>query len=125
MSAVKEPKQKLFKLPNRVTWVKAKLRNASIQWPAKTEAFRRVRIERGLYKCQECNTVMERRKLQADHREPVVAIEKGWTNFDDYINRLFCDVEGYNILCETCHENKTTLENSLRTHYKKLAKKKK
>ena len=49
-----------------------------------------------------------------DHIDPVVNPETGFTTFDDYIERMFCGVAGFQVLCKSCHDAKTYLENQLR-----------
>lgn len=121
----KEEKLKSFKLPNRNSWVKAKLRNASIQWPAKTEAKRLARVSRGIYKCAMCQEARFREKeIQLDHIKPVVGIKEGFTTWDQYIERLLPDVQGYQVLCLSCHSIKTDLENKMRVKLKKSLDKK-
>jgi 5-methylcytosine-specific restriction endonuclease McrA len=110
---------------NKITWAKAKLRNASIQWPPGNEAIKRSRIERGVYQCADCKQPFKRNQIHKDHKNPVVDVEKGFTTLDEWVDRLLVDVEGYQILCEQCHNNKSSLENEMRKYYKKKQKKKK
>jgi hypothetical protein len=66
-----------------------------------------------MFKCAGCLDLYEKEDTQADHINPVVDI-KGFTNWDQYINALFCQPSGYQILCKTCHLSKTLSENSQR-----------
>ena len=100
----------------------ATLRRASYRWSARTEAMRLARIERGLYKCAHCKGEFKRKQVHVDHINPVIDIKKGFTNWDDFINRLFCKVEQFQVLCEQCHSAKTSTERSLRTIYRKKRK---
>lgn len=45
-----------------------------------------------------------------DHIDPVVDPKKGFTSWDDLIERLFCEKEGLQLLCPECHEEKTADE---------------
>lgn len=60
--------------------------------------------------------------MELDHIAPVVDPKTGFTNFDDYINRLYCEVSGFQVICETCHDIKSASEGQVR---KKKRKKKK
>lgn len=103
------------------------LRKGTYRWGPRSEAFKRARIERGLYKCELCGELRKNKDIVADHKEPVVPVT-GFTNFDDYIKRMFCSTEGFNIICKnTCHIEKTARENAERKIYRKkaLTKKKK
>lgn len=107
---------------NRNTWVKTKLRSASLLWPARAEAIKAARAERGKYKCAECRELFIRSQIQLDHINPVVDPKTGWTTFDDFINRLFCDAEGFRVLCRQCHDSITMVQDSMRSYYAKKRK---
>lgn len=108
----KKPK----KGPSRETFAKGCLRRGSLMWKPISECRRLARVERGLYKCAICEGHFPAKQTQVDHREPVVDIIKGFTTWDDYINRLFCDIDGLDLLCTNCHEAKTTIEVQLRKY---------
>jgi len=118
----KPGEDRLVKLPNVNTWAKTKLRSASLHWPGRSEAIKRARVERGLYQCASCRELFKRKDIQADHIEPVVSIEKGWTTFDDFIARLYCPTEGFRVLCVACHEVVTKLQDEMRSYYRQQRK---
>lgn len=116
---------KEFKLPNRNTWVKTVLRRASLRWPGRNECFKRARVARGLYKCAMClSEKFKSNQVHLDHIDPVIDISVGFNGWDDYINRLLPDVEGFQVLCVNCHEIKTALEDSMRTKLGQMRKEK-
>ena len=100
----------------------AALRRASLRWPPRAAAFRRARVSRGVYRCENCTGEFKRRDLHADHETPVVDVT-GYQSMDDYIMRLFIPAGGYNIYCKACHEIKTQEENKLRREIKSCGKK--
>jgi hypothetical protein len=53
----------------------------------------------------------DRHSIAVDHREAVVDPAKGWTNWDDYIERMFCEESGFDILCHEHHDAKSKVEN--------------
>jgi 5-methylcytosine-specific restriction endonuclease McrA len=77
------------------------------------------RIERNQYVCAACEGIFPHGDIQVDHIEPVVALT-GFENFDVYIERLFCNIEGLQVLCRPCHKIKTDEENAARKLYDKL-----
>lgn len=96
------------------------LRRASYRWGARNECLKAGRIERGFYRCNGCGGTFAKKDISLDHVEPVVSL-KGFTNWDDYVNRMFPNIDGtpnpqgFQILCnDVCHKAKTELENSLR-----------
>lgn len=103
----------------RDQFVKSKLRQASIKWPEKNEAKRLARIEKGLYQCAICKESFRGDQVHLDHIEPVVSITNGFTNWDDYITRLFVPASGYQTLCVLCHEVKTSIEDATRANLNK------
>ncbi len=102
-------------------WLTSVLRRASFRWGPRSEAMRRARIERGLYKCAMCKDNFKNKEIIIDHIDPVVSIE-GFKFLEDgktpdwnvFITRLFCDVDGFQILCKTCSDAKTSIEDTLR-----------
>ena len=60
-------------------------------------------------------------QLELDHIVPCVS-QKGWTNFDDFIDRLFCEATGFQILCEKHHLEKSLAEGQVRKKKRKKRK---
>lgn len=108
--------KKAKKGPSRETFAKGCLRRGSLMWRPISECRRLARRERGKYECAICKGLFGAKETQVDHREPVVDIIKGFTSWDDYIERLFCDVDGLDLLCKNCHEAKTTMEVQMRKY---------
>ena len=78
----------------------------------------RARIARGMYQCTTCSKIVGPKDIKIDHIEPVVAIT-GFTNWEDLVNRLFCEENGLQAICSVCHEIKTKEENRQRKSWKK------
>lgn len=59
-----------------------------------------------------------RRKRQnnvfVDHIVPVVDAVVGWTSYDDFIERLFCNSDNLQVLCKECHDAKSADEKEKR-----------
>jgi len=100
------------------TFVRGLLRRGTFHWRARQEAMTAARVERGKYKCASCQDLFGPKEVDLDHNEPVIDPKTGFTNWDDYINRLFCQADGFSVLCKQCHENKTLVEDQMREHYK-------
>lgn len=106
---------------NLNTFVKGLLRRGTFHWRARTEAMTNARVERGRYKCAHCEELFGPKEVDLDHRFPVVDPKTGWVSWDDYIARLFCPADQFDVLCKQCHSNKTILEDTMREHYKTKA----
>ena len=103
------------------TFVKGLLRRGTFHWRARSEAMSAARVERGKYKCSQCQDLFGPKEVALDHILPVVDPKVGFTTWDDYISRLFCPPEGFQVLCHSCHEQKTFIEDQMREHYKTKA----
>jgi len=112
MSDKKDPFQKELK-----SFVTNTLRRASFRWKPRDEALKAARIDRGVYRCAQCGCSFKRADVQIDHIEPVVSLKDGFTSWDDFIKRLYCSVDGFQIICTTCHDTKTIMEDALRATY--------
>ncbi len=65
------------------------------------------------YECSHCKKLFPQKEIEINHIVPVVPI----TGFDDWgsvIERMFCEIEGLEALCKTCHSDCTAQENVLR-----------
>lgn len=91
------------------------LRRATYRWQDRNEAFKAARVDRGMYQCNSCKEVFHSKDVVIDHIQPVVSIEDGFTDWTEYVKRMFPEKEGFQILCNPCHDTKTLIEDNLRT----------
>lgn len=92
------------------------LRGAYRRWPPKFEALGeawvgyeklgKTKRDIKVYECKKCRKPFPRKQVQVDHIKPVVP-KSGFTSWDDYIERLFCEKGNLQILCKKCHKGKT------------------
>lgn len=87
------------------------LRKQSLRWKPINECRKKNRVRRGVYRCEICGKLIK--KGEVDHISPVVPVS-GFTTWDDYINNMFCEIDGFQLLCSECHEIKTNKENEER-----------
>lgn len=57
--------------------------------------------------------------MELDHILPCVNPKTGWTNFDDFIEVLYSEVNNFQVICETCHDAKSLAEGVVRRKKKK------
>ncbi len=57
-----------------------------------------------------------------DHLEPVVDPKKGFESWDIYYDRMFCEEDNFQYICNVCHDKKTLQEKEIRTKYNKKRK---
>lgn len=106
------------------------LREKSMRWSCKTNAKRLARDgylvnpETGknnlASKCASCGKRVFEKEAVVDHIEPVVPVE-GFTgemflgyNWNQYLRRLFCEIDGFQVLCKPCHKIKSKKESEER-----------
>ena len=115
------------------SFIKGGLRGISNRWPPKYLAKKRAWVRRGVYLCagyhsdpHEVPATLppppgKKRRINnsvIDHIVPVVDPVKGFTTWDNLINRLFCEADGLQLLCNDCHSRKTADERQQRKENK-------
>lgn len=98
------------------------LRRATYRWSPRNDALKTSRKERGLYECASCKEFFKNKEICLDHITPVVDPKTGFTTWDDYIEKMFPEKEGFQVLCKRCHDVKTGLEDEMRKYYNKKRK---
>lgn len=101
------------------------LRRATYRWPPRNDALKTSRKQKGLYECASCNEYFKNKEICLDHIQPVVDPRTGFTTWDDYIEKMFPEKEGFQVLCKRCHDVKTGLEDEMRKYYNQIRKAKK
>ena len=128
-----------------VAKIKNALRRIHMHDKQRAIALKKRKVDIATYKCDFCNKYMydgssdkrfDELKLkysdrnfskelpQVDHDKPVIEPKIGFVNWDLYINSLWIDQVGYNILCKDCHEEKSSKEMEIRSEYGTLTRKK-
>jgi 5-methylcytosine-specific restriction endonuclease McrA len=111
-----------------ITFVKGALRSASRRWKPIYDTIKQARVDRGKYLCASCgNTVSptqnKRKNISVDHRIPIVDPDVGFVDWNLFIERLFCEAEGLQLLCSSCHDIKSKAERKIATERRKNIKK--
>lgn len=87
----------------------------------RTEALNRARIERGLYKCASCSGTFGPKEIVVDHIIAVIPLTGDTHDWNDFINALFVEADKLQILCNPCHDIKSSIEDDMRfQHRQKL-----
>lgn len=102
------------------SFVTSALRAASRRWPPKYKALKEAFVGRQVnaktgklamhYRCAACQKLYVASDVQVDHILPVVDPKKGFVSWDDFINRIFCEIENLQVMCKLCHKIKTDQE---------------
>jgi len=128
---------KVVKTRNSGQWTEARyrsfiisaLRKVSSRWGPKNEAKREARHYEKLpnengrlvfhSKCAGCGALVPETTAAVDHINPVVDPAVGFVNYDVYIERMYCEKEGFQVLCKPCHDEKTAGEREIATERKR------
>ena len=101
------------------SFLKSALRSASSKWPPKFEALKLARRKSQLddkrskweYICSSCNKWYKSKDVELNHKEPVGGFGEDFNKWPEDLGRIaermFCDVNGYEVLCKKCHNKET------------------
>jgi hypothetical protein len=62
------------------------------------------------YQCGACSQWTKSTAVSVDHITPVIAVETGFNDWNDFVSRLFCGPENLQVICDPCHNAKTQTE---------------
>lgn len=115
------------------------LRKLTFAYSPRNSAKNRQKVSPAAFRCEGCEVIVYegrkeldkagleefdnkiKDKTYLDHIEPVIPLksfQKGSWDWDEYINRMFCEQNGFQVLCKKCHDEKTDLENEERKQYR-------
>lgn len=102
------------------SFIKGALRAASSRWPPKFVALQnaftgtKTNSKTGRkakhYRCNMCNEEFPGSEVQVDHIIPTIDPFVGFVSWDNVVERMFCEADGYQVLCKPCHQIKTNVE---------------
>lgn len=95
-------------------WLKKELRRISYKYKPRQQVVKDARVRRGVYKCAFCGGEFGPKQVHVDHIQPVIDPNQGFVDWNTYIERLFCNYDGWQVLCIDCHQIKSTAENATR-----------
>jgi 5-methylcytosine-specific restriction endonuclease McrA len=97
------------------------LRAGTRRWPPKYETLNAAKTIKKInkktgrlaqhYRCALCEEEFPATGVQVDHIKPVVNPKTGFTTWDTFIKRLFCEAKNLQCVCKVCHKIKTKEEN--------------
>jgi 5-methylcytosine-specific restriction endonuclease McrA len=96
------------------SFIMSALRRASYRWGPVHEARKASKIAYNTYVCAACKKTFGTKQIKIDHIEPVKDVTGKDNSWDSVIRRLFCEVDGFQVLCRGCHDLKTSMETAVR-----------
>lgn len=120
---------------NQNTVIRGALRRAFARSPAVQEVMAASRREVPRYnkdgsrhkknwvqrQCQVCNSWVSTSKMAVDHIHPVISVEDGFQDWNEFVARLWCDPSNLQRICDACHDIKTAAERNERLTKKYMA----
>lgn len=99
--------------------IRSALRQKSRWWKPSAEAKKASRRfykgpnkrQKWEFQCAKCKKWYKDKEVAVDHIIPAGAL-KSSDDLKGFVDRLFCEIDGFQILCGTCHNTKTKKENS-------------
>lgn len=104
-------------------WIRGALRRAATRWPVKFHVLNEAKYvvegqrHRFEYECAGCGEGFKGSDVEVDHVVPAGSL----LSFDDipaFVERLFCEADGLQVLCKGCHRAKTNAEKDARKELK-------
>lgn len=104
------------------SFIRSNIRRASMKWGPIIDILKEARVERGIYLCNGCKqevpatTKVDGKRVKnvhVDHIIPITDPTVGFTTWDDLIDRMFCEKENLQVLCNECHTIKTNEEKAI------------
>lgn len=98
------------------SFIRSQLRAATMRWGPISDCLKASRRERGWYLCAGCNNVVSAttkvngkrvKNVHVDHINPIVDPDVGFVSYDVLIERMFCEADNLQVLCNDCHTIKT------------------
>lgn len=72
-------------------------------------------------KCEMCGGMEAVSNMDVDHKDPVIPLHLSMDDLtlNELADRIWCDPSNLQILCESCHDDKTSRERKVRNQHKK------
>ena len=90
-------------------FIRSALRSAFMKWQPKHEAKRLSKIAYNQYECASCKGVFANKEVEVDHIVPAGSL-KTYEDLPGFVERMFCEPDGFQVLCKPCHQLKTNQE---------------
>jgi 5-methylcytosine-specific restriction endonuclease McrA len=94
-------------------FIRSALRSAFQKWGPKHEARRNAKLAYNTYECAACGDTFGSKDVQVDHIVPAGSL-KEFSDLPGFVERMFCEVDGFQVLCKDCHQVKTNEERKSR-----------
>jgi len=94
-------------------FIRSSLRAAFTKWGPKHQAKKDAKVAYNAYRCASCDEVFPSKEVEVDHIEPAGTL-KTYADLPGFVERMFCEADGFQLLCKGCHQVKTNAERAAR-----------
>ena len=99
------------------SFIRSALRQKSRWWKPITQCKQKARRpykgpnkrQKFEYQCKYCEQWFPEKRVNVDHITPAGQLRTA-TDLPGFVERLFCEIDGLQVLCSNCHDEKTKLE---------------
>jgi hypothetical protein len=99
-------------------FIRSALRSAFRKWGPKHEAKKEAKVAYNTYVCASCDGWFGATQVEVDHIEPAGSL-RCYEDLPGFVERMFCEAEGFQVLCKDCHQQKTNEEKEMRNAARK------
>ena len=90
-------------------FIRSTLRAGFTRWGPKHEAKKKAKVAYNAYECASCGETFTNKEVEVDHIVPAGSL-KSFDDLPQFVERLFCEADGFQLLCKPCHQDKTNAE---------------
>ena len=102
------------------SFIRSALRQKSRWWKPITQCKHKARRaykgpnkrQKFEYQCKQCQQWFAEKNVNVDHITPAGTLRTA-ADLPEFVERLFCEIDGLQVLCSTCHDKKTKQEKQL------------
>lgn len=99
------------------SFIRSALRQKSRWWKPITQCKQKARRpykgpnkrQKFEYQCKYCEQWFPEKRVNVDHITPAGTLRTA-ADLPGFVERLFCEIDGLQVLCSNCHDEKTKLE---------------
>ena len=99
------------------SFIRSGLRSKSRRWGPLLQALNKAKKpysgpnkrQKWAYECVSCKGLFQQKEVAVDHITECGSL-RSWEDLVPFTQRLFCGIDGYQVLCKECHDVKTYAE---------------
>ena len=94
-------------------FIRSTLRAGFTRCGPKHEAKRKAKTGYNAYTCCACGDTFGNKDVEVDHITPAGSL-KTFADLPGFVERMFCEADGFQLMCKPCHQLKTNAERTAR-----------